>query len=49
MYPFFMKNEILDIFSSNSFYEESNIFRENCEKKFFGDMKNIFKPGVHGQ
>ncbi len=32
---FFMGNVILNIFSFNSFFYESNIFRENGEKKFW--------------
>ncbi len=36
-YNFFIGNGILNIFSSNSFFfEESNIFLENGEKKFWG-------------
>ncbi len=30
-----MENEILNIFSSNNFFKESNIYRENGEKMFW--------------
>ncbi len=33
---FFMGNDVLNIFLSNNFFEESNIYRENSEKKFRG-------------
>ncbi len=33
---FFMGNEVLNIFLFNSFFDKSNIFRENGEKKFGG-------------
>ncbi len=33
---FFMGNEVLNIFSFNSFFEKSNIFGENREKIFWG-------------
>ncbi len=32
-----MGNEVLNIFSFNNFFEESNIFQENGEKNF-GNM-----------
>ncbi len=35
---FFMGNEVLNIFSSNNFFEISNSFGENGEKKFGGNM-----------
>ncbi len=38
-----MGNEILNIFSSDNFFEESNIFRENGEKKFLEDMTILWK------
>ncbi len=34
--PFFMGNKVLNIFSFNNFFEKSNIFGENEEKKFGG-------------
>ncbi len=40
-----MGNEVLNIFSSNNFFEESNIFQENGEKKFLGCM-TILKIGT---
>ncbi len=33
----FMENEVLNIFSFNNFFEKSNIFGENGEKKFWGN------------
>ncbi len=38
---FFMRNGVLNILSSNNFFEKNNIFRENGEKKF-RDV-NIFR------
>ncbi len=35
---FFMRNEALNIFSFNNFFDESNIFQENGEKEFLGNM-----------
>ncbi len=37
-YLFFMGNGVLNIFSSNNFFEKSNIFGENGGKKILGDM-----------
>ncbi len=34
---FFKGNEVLNIFSFNNFFQETNIFRENDEKQFLGD------------
>ncbi len=31
-----MGNEVLNIFSSNNFFEESNAFQENSENNFWG-------------
>ncbi len=39
-----MGNEILNIFLSNKFFEESNIFREN-EKKIFGGNVHFLIDG----
>ncbi len=33
---FFMENEVLNMFSINSFFGKSNIFRENSKKQFWG-------------
>ncbi len=35
---FFMGNEVLNIFSSNNFFDKSNIFQENSEKQFLRDV-----------
>ncbi len=41
---FYMGNKVLNIFSSNNFFEKSNILGENREKKLLGDM-TIFWEG----
>ncbi len=33
-----MENDVLKMFSSKNFFEESNILQENGGKKFLGDM-----------
>ncbi len=43
---FSMGNEISNIFSSNHFFEESNIFRENAGKKMCGGQEQFLGEGV---
>ncbi len=38
-----MRNEVLNTFSYNNFFEESNIFWENGEKKYFGGDDYLLK------
>ncbi len=40
---FFMGNYVLNIFSSNNCFEESYIFHENCENKFWGPQHFLEK------
>ncbi len=40
-----MGNEVLNIFSLNNFFEESNILRENGETKFLGDVTIFLNMG----
>ncbi len=42
---FFMGSEILNIFSSKNFFDESNIFRENGEKNF-GVYDHFLEDGI---
>ncbi len=47
---FLMGNEVFNIFSSNNFFEESNIFQENGEKCFWGTtifFRSHLKPRIH--
>ncbi len=46
MLPFFMANEVLNIFSSNNFFEKSNSFGENGEKNFGGGHDHFLREGV---
>ncbi len=43
---FFIRNEVWNIFSFNNFFEESNIFWENCEKKFWVGYNHFLGDGV---
>ncbi len=42
---FFMENEVLNSFSSNNFFEESNIFGENSEKILKGTSAFFWRRG----
>ncbi len=40
---FLMGNEVLNIFSTNNFFEKSNIFREKKSEKTFGGYDHFFR------
>ncbi len=41
-----MGKEVLNIFSSNNFFDEGDIFRENSERKFLGNKTIFWGDGV---